>query len=102
MGSPVLVAGKVSGFIGNVPGPPGGSRGSTKWGHKPQRHTWAKCEKAPAPRWARAPPTKAQGASKRGRGQTLGQMGPKAHPGAPPPLPLVAATQMGSGGCRHP
>ena len=27
MGSPVLVTGKVSGFIGNVPGPPGGSRG---------------------------------------------------------------------------
>ena len=29
MGSPVLVNGKVSGAIGNVPGPPGGSRGST-------------------------------------------------------------------------
>ena len=29
MGSPVLVTRKVSGFIGNVPGPPGGSRGST-------------------------------------------------------------------------
>ena len=27
MGSPVLVTGKVSCFIGNVPGPPGGSRG---------------------------------------------------------------------------
>ena len=35
MGSPILVAGKVSGFIGNVPGPPGGSRWSTKWGHQP-------------------------------------------------------------------
>ena len=32
MGSPVLVTGKVSGVIGNVPGPPGGSRGSTRWG----------------------------------------------------------------------
>ena len=27
MGSPVLVTGKVSGFIGNVPGPPEGSGG---------------------------------------------------------------------------
>ena len=35
MGSLILVAGKVLGFIGNVPGPPGGSRGSTKWGHRP-------------------------------------------------------------------
>ena len=43
MGSPVLVTGKVSGFIGNVPGPPGGSRGSTNWGHQPQKAAWAKC-----------------------------------------------------------
>ena len=49
MGSPVLVTGKVSGFIGNVPGPPGGSRGSTKWGHKPRRAAWAKCGRGPAP-----------------------------------------------------
>ena len=32
MGSPVLVTGKVSGIIGNVPGPPAGSRGSTSPG----------------------------------------------------------------------
>ena len=37
MGSPVLVTGKVPGAIGNVPGPPGGSRGSTRWGHQPRR-----------------------------------------------------------------
>ena len=55
-----------------------------------------------SPRWAGAPPTKAQGASKRKRGQTLGQMGPKAHPRCASPSPLVAATQMGFGGCRHP
>ena len=36
-------------------------------GHGPQRHTWAKCEKAPAPRWAGAPPTKAH-APRRGEG----------------------------------
>ena len=62
MGSSVLVTGKVSGDIGNVPGPPGGARGSTKWGHMLQRHTWAKYERAPAPRWARAPPTMAHAA----------------------------------------
>src|SRR3954469_8111446 len=49
MGSPVLVTGKVLDFIGNVPGPPGGSRGSTKWDHKPRRATWAKCGRGPAP-----------------------------------------------------
>ena len=49
MGSPVLVTEKVSGFIGNVPGPPGGSRGSTKWVHHPRRAAWAKCGRGPSP-----------------------------------------------------
>ena len=40
-----------------------------------------------SPRWASAPPTKAQGASKREGGQTLGQMGPKAHPRCASPSP---------------
>ena len=62
MGSPVLVTGKVSGDIGNVPGPPGGSRGSTRWGHQPQKATWAKCGRGPAPRGLVRPPTKSQGA----------------------------------------
>ena len=89
MGSPVLVTGKVSGFIGNVPGPPGGSRGSTKWGHMLQRHTWAKYERAPAPRWARAPPTMAhaprreEGANPKGR-WALRPILPT--PPSPPPL----------------
>ena len=39
-----------------------------------------------SPRWAGAPLTKAQGAGKSGRGQTLGQMGPKAHPRRASPL----------------
>ena len=99
MGSPVLVTGKVSGDIGNVPGPPGGSRGSTKWGHLPQKVAWAKCGRGPAPRRAGAPPTRVQGARESGRGQTLVQMGLKAHlVGAsplspswpPPPLPSRA------------
>ena len=88
MGSPILVTGKVSGDIGIVPGPPGGSRGSTKWGHLPQKAAWAMCGRGPAPRWAGAPPTRGQGARESGRGQTLVQMGLKAHIGAPPsPLP---------------
>ena len=99
MGSPVLVTGKVSGFIGNVPGPPGGSRGSTKWGHQPQEAAWAKCGRGSAPGGLVRPPTKAQGAWESGRGQTLVQMGLKAHlVGAsplspswpPPPLPSRA------------
>ena len=89
MGSPVLVTGKVSGDIGNVPGPPGGSRGSTKWGHLPQKAAWAMCGRGPAPRWAGAPPTRGQGARESGRGQTLVQMGLKAHlVGASPLSPL--------------
>ena len=56
MGSPVLVTGKVSGAIGNVPGPPGGSQGSTKWGHRPQRAAWAKCGRGPAPGGLVRPP----------------------------------------------
>ena len=86
MGSPVLVTGKVSGAIGNVPGPPGGSRGSTRWGYLPQRAAWAKCERGPAPGWLVRPPTKAQGARESGRGQTLGSDGPKAHLVVRPPL----------------
>ena len=69
MESPVLVTGKVSGDIGNVPGPPGGSRGSTKWGHQPWRLAWAKSGKGPAPEWAGAPPTRGPGRRKGGRGK---------------------------------
>ena len=54
----------------------------------------------PAPRWAGAPPTRAQGVAEVGMGQTVGQMGPKAHPRAAAPLSLLAAGQMVSGGCR--
>ena len=71
MGSPVLVTGKVSGAIGNVPGPPGGSRGSTRWGHRPQRAAWAKCGKGPAPRWAGAPPTRGPRRREGGKGETV-------------------------------
>ena len=39
-----------------------------------------------SPRWAGAPPTKAQGARESGRGQTLGSDGPKAHLVVRPPL----------------
>ena len=49
MGSPVLVTEKVSGAIGNVPGPPEGSRGSTGWGHLSRRAPWAEVGGEPAP-----------------------------------------------------
>ena len=102
MGSRVLVTGKVSGFIGNVPGPPGGSRGSTKWGHQPWRAAWAKCGRGPAPGGLVRPPQGPKapkgggGANPKGR-WALGPM-----PGAPPSPLHLAATQMGSGGCRTP
>ena len=49
MGIPFSVTGMVLGVIGILPGPPGGSRGSTKWGHQPQKAAWAKCGRGPAP-----------------------------------------------------
>ena len=86
MGSPVLVTGKVSGAIDNVPGPPGGSRGSTRWGYLPQRAAWAKCQRGPAPGGLVRPPTRAQGKERREKGETLGSDGPKAHLVVRPPL----------------
>ena len=42
-----------------------------------------------SPRWAGAPPTRPKAQGSEGGGQTLGQMGPKAHPRcAPLSLPL--------------
>ena len=69
MGSPVLVTEKVSGFSGNVPGPPGGSRGSTRGGYLPQRVAWAKCGRGPAPGGLVRPPTRAQGEERREKGK---------------------------------
>ena len=44
-----------------------------------------------SPRWAGAPPTKAQAHGRMGGGKPKVQMGLKAHPsGAPPLLPLAA------------
>ena len=52
MGSLILVAGKVSRFIGIVPGVPKGVRGSTKGVHQPRGATWA-VGGAPWPIWAK-------------------------------------------------
>src|SRR4051812_46070135 len=70
MGSLVLVTERVSGFIGNVPGPPGGSRGSTKWDHRPQRAAWATCGRGPAPGWLVFPPQGPKAPRVWGRGRT--------------------------------
>ena len=52
MGSPYSVAVSVRGYIGIVPGPPKGFRGSTGRVHLPQRALWAEYRGEPAPRWA--------------------------------------------------
>ena len=69
IGSPVSAIGKVSEVIGIVPGPPEGFQRSTRRGHPPWRLAWAKSGKGPAPEWAGAPPTKAQGVAKRREGK---------------------------------
>ena len=52
MGSPYSVGGSVRGYIGIVPGPPKGFRGSTGRVHLPRRALWAEYGGEPAPRWA--------------------------------------------------
>src|SRR3954468_4736154 len=52
IGSAVLAIGTSFGVIGIVPGPPEGSRGSTRWGHLPRWATWA-LGGAPWPVWAK-------------------------------------------------
>ena len=76
MGSPVFVTGKVSGFIGNVPGPPGGSRGSTKWGPPALEGFMGQVWEGTSPWWAGAPPPTKAHAPKGKRGQTLRADGP--------------------------
>ena len=96
MGSAVLVTKKVSGFIGNVPGPPGGSQGSTKWGHHPRRAAWAKCGRGPAPGGLVHPP---QGPK---APRVWGGGAPTLLGGQVSPLPPLAATQMWIGAAATP
>ena len=57
MGSPYSVAGSVRGFIGIVPGPPKGFRGSTGRVHLSRRALWVVGGREPAPKWVgRHPP----------------------------------------------
>ena len=56
MGSLILVAGKVSHFIGIVPGVPKGVRGSTGWGHLSRRAPWAEVGGEPSPSGLVRPP----------------------------------------------
>ena len=97
MGSPVLVTEKVSGSIGNVPGPPGGSRGSTKWGHQPRRAAWAKCVRGPPQVGWCAPPHKGPRRLGFGEGVLPPNLGGKF-----PPCPPLAATLRWDWGCRTP
>ena len=96
MGSPVLVTGKVSGFIGNVPEPPGGSQGATKWGHRPRRAAWAKCGRGPAPGGLVCPPQGPKAPRVWGRGRTHLTWG-ASFPSSP-----LGHPQMGSWAGRRP
>src|SRR3954462_14798398 len=74
IGSAVSAIGTSFGVIGIVPGPPEGSRGSTRWGHLPWWATWA-LGGAPWPAWAKghqpqeahAPREKKRGESYKGK-----------------------------------
>ena len=106
MGSLILVAGKVSRFIGIVPGVPKGVRGSTKGVHQPRGATWA-VRGAPWPIWAKGTSPKRpmrlgfkEGKSPKGGRHLLGALGRMdsslAAPflggrgkAAPPPSPLA-------------
>ena len=56
IGSPVSAIGKVSGVTGIIPGPPEGSRWSTRWGHLSRRAPWAEVGGKPAPSGLVRPP----------------------------------------------
>src|SRR3954462_6372590 len=107
IGSAILAIGTSFGVIGIVPGPPEGSRGSTRWGHLPWWATWA-LGGAPWPAWdkgnqpqeAHAPREKKKGRVLQGEGTSEVPWGgwtpphPWPHPSleegaraAPPPLP---------------
>ena len=88
MGSPVLVTGKVSGAIGNVPGPPGGSH---QVGPPAPEGCVGQVWEGTSPRWAGAPPHKRPRARERGEGgnpRLRWAYGPSS--GAPPLPPLAA------------
>src|SRR3954467_101027 len=92
IGSAVLAIGTSFGVIGIVPGPPEGSRGSTRWGHLPRWATWA-LGGAPWHAWAkgkqpqRAPaPMVPKGRGPRGGRPLLGGLGGGGNlPGRRPP-----------------
>ena len=120
MGSLILVAEKVSHFIGIVPGVPKGVRGSTKGVHQPRGATWAVgvCALAYMGQWhqpqeAHAPRNK-EGKSPKGGRHLLGALGrmdsspPLAAPlpwrkgqGCASPLSLGLYIVGGEGGQQH-
>ena len=116
----ILVAGKVSHFIGIVPGVLKGVRGSTKGVHQPRGATWA-VRGAPWPIWAKGTSPKRpmrqedleRGESKEGKAppRCLGEDGllPPSWPHpflggrgkeAPPPSPLPLYKGRGGKGSR--
>ena len=90
MGSPYSVAGSVRGYIGIVPGPPKGFRGSTGRVHLPRRALWDEYRGEPAPRWAGrqtplGPMCLGLGGNPKG-GAPLGLGGKPPHFGRRPPI----------------
>src|SRR5215216_6696003 len=114
MGSPVSVAGTISGVIGIVPGPPEGVRGSTGWGHLLRWTKWAEQGREPAlsglvrpPKGPKAP----RAPNPRGGSFPPPNLGGKLPLGAPPPSrldlegpapsPLHLINRGGVGGQQH-
>ena len=79
MGSPALDTRSVLGVIGNVPGPPEGFGGPPGGATSPGGLRGPSVGRDQPLGGLVRPPQGAQGAGEGGRGQTLGQMGPKAH-----------------------
>ena len=90
IGSAISAVGTSFGVTGIVPGPPEGSRGSTRWGHLSRRAPWAEVGGEPAPGGLVRPPPSAP--LRLGLG-TLGEGAPPlAFGGNAPPL---AAAPLG-------
>src|SRR3954463_12568167 len=105
IGSAVSAIGTSFGVIGIVPGPPEGSRGSTRWGHLPWWATWA-LGGAPWPAWAKG--NQPQGPMRQGnleRGESKGGKAPPrclGEDGLLPPLLAAPLPWRKGQGCALP
>ena len=96
IGSVVSAIGRVLGVTGNVPGPPEGSRGSTRWVHLSRRAPWAEVGREPALSGLGVGGAGPRDGSPKGGGGQGGGVPPKASGGAT----TLGFPTLGAGGAK--